>query len=192
MNAVAKFFLRAKHWQIFFPIFGLFFLGEITFAVSVPAAEPTDAGFQKAVIATGIFTALFMLFFVSWFWSLGSFLTSIVNPSIRLRMRFFRFSLLFPLIYLPGFIAVFDSMTTSPGLFLIIFPLHAFATYCMFYLLYFVSKSLALAERNQPVSFYDYSGSFFLLWFFPIGIWIVQPRINRLYDTSIASAHQGP
>jgi hypothetical protein len=31
------------------------------------------------------------------------------------------------------------------------------------------------------VSFYDFSGPFFLLWFFPIGIWIIQPRINRLF-----------
>jgi hypothetical protein len=22
---------------------------------------------------------------------------------------------------------------------------------------------------------------FFLIWFFPIGVWIIQPRINRLY-----------
>lgn len=53
---------------------------------------------------------------------------------------------------------------------------------CMFYLLYFVSKSLVLAETSKPASFYDYAGPFFLLWFFPIGIWIVQPKVNRLYS----------
>jgi hypothetical protein len=52
---------------------------------------------------------------------------------------------------------------------------------CLIYILYFDSKSLALAERNESVSFYDYVGPFFLLWFFPIGIWIIQPKINRLY-----------
>ena len=29
-------------------------------------------------------------------------------------------------------------------------------------------------------SFYDYAGAFFLLWFFPLGIWILQPRVNAL------------
>lgn len=75
----------------------------------------------------------------------------------------------------------------------IIFPLHFFAMYCMFYLLYFVSKSLTLAESGKPASFYDDSGPFFLLWFFPIGIWIAQPRINRLYErhstAEVASAN---
>jgi hypothetical protein len=54
--------------------------------------------------------------------------------------------------------------------------------YCMFYLLYFVSKSLVLAETDKTATFYDYAGPFFLMWFYPIGIWIIQPRINRLYS----------
>jgi hypothetical protein len=64
----------------------------------------------------------------------------------------------------------------------LIYPLHVFAMICMFYLLYFVSKSLVLGETGKPASFYDYAGPFFLLWFFPAGIWIVQPRVNRLYS----------
>jgi hypothetical protein len=26
----------------------------------------------------------------------------------------------------------------------------------------------------------DYIGEFFLFWFFPIGIWFIQPRINNI------------
>src|SRR5262249_22613374 len=44
-----------------------------------------------------------------------------------------------------------------------------------------ISKSLVLAETTKPASFYDYAGPFFLLWFFPLGVWFTQPRINRLY-----------
>jgi uncharacterized RDD family membrane protein YckC len=54
--------------------------------------------------------------------------------------------------------------------------------FCMLYLLYFVSKNLVLAETRKPASFPDYAGPFFLIWFFPIGIWFTQPRINRLYE----------
>jgi uncharacterized RDD family membrane protein YckC len=45
-----------------------------------------------------------------------------------------------------------------------------------------VSKNLVLAETSKPASFYDYAGPFFLIWFFPIGVWFTQPRINRLYE----------
>ena len=60
----------------------------------------------------------------------------------------------------------------------VIFSLHAFATFCMFYLLYFVSKTLVLAETSKPPSFYDYAEPFFLIWFFPMGLWFIQPRIT--------------
>jgi hydrogenase maturation factor len=42
-----------------------------------------------------------------------------------------------------------------------------------------------LAMTGRTVSFYDYAGPFFLWWFFPLGIWFVQPRINRLFANSI-------
>jgi hypothetical protein len=83
---------------------------------------------------------------------------------------------------MPVFLALFDSTATYPGVFGFIFPFHLLAMYCMLYLLYFVSKNLVLAERGKPASFYDYSGPFFLLWFFPIGVWIIQPKVNPLYE----------
>jgi len=46
----------------------------------------------------------------------------------------------------------------------------------------FASKSLVMVETGRRAKFYDYAGPFFLMWFFPIGIWFIQPRINRLYS----------
>jgi len=118
--------------------------------------------------------------FVVWFWSLGSFLDSLVEPDLRLSRPFFRFALAYPLVYMGVFqIIPFEKLTLGYGF--AIFPLHLFAMFCVFFDLNFVSKSLALAETGRAVSFYDYAGAFFLLWFFPLGIWFVQPRINRLY-----------
>jgi hypothetical protein len=37
---------------------------------------------------------------------------------------------------------------------------------------------------HKAAGFYEYSGPFFLIWFFPIGLWIIQPRINRLAERS--------
>ena len=54
--------------------------------------------------------------------------------------------------------------------------------FSLVYIFYFVSKSLVSAERNAPVAFSNYAGALFLIWFFPIGIWIIQPRINWLYE----------
>jgi hypothetical protein len=64
---------------------------------------------------------------------------------------------------------------------MLLIPAHLFTMVCLFYILYFASKSLVLATTNKPASFSGYASPFFLLWFFPIGIWILQPRVNRLY-----------
>jgi hypothetical protein len=56
----------------------------------------------------------------------------------------------------------------------------------MFCTLYFVSKSWVLAETGNAATFYDYAGPFFLTWFFPIGIWVIQPKVNRLFDKTLA------
>jgi len=53
--------------------------------------------------------------------------------------------------------------------------------FCLAYGFYFVSKSLMLAERGDSISFRNYAGLFVLIWFFPIGVWVVQPRVNLLY-----------
>jgi len=122
--------------------------------------------------------------FVVWFWSLGSFLYSMVKPDLRLNLPFFRFALVYPLVYMGVFpIFPFERLTLVYNL--AIFPFHLLAMFCLFFDLNFVSKSLALAETGRAVSFYDYAGPFFLLWFFPLGIWFVQPRINRLFVNSI-------
>lgn len=182
MEAIARFFLRAKHWQIFLLLVGIGFIGDVVLVASSISATPqSPEDVAKIGLPFGIVTVLFMVCFLGWFWSMGTFLSSIVRPALRLKTRFFRFALVYPGLYIFVFIALFQSVTTNPALFLIIFPFHFFAMFCIFYGLYFVSKSLVLAETSRRASFYDYAGPFFLIWFFPIGVWFTQPRINRLY-----------
>lgn len=178
MNEIARLFLRAKHWQIFLWIFGVFFVGHIAITNSF-VAEGSAEDMRGAFPLFGLFMALFMYSFLGWVWSMGSFLASIVPTSLRLRMGFFRFALVYPPIHIFVFIAFLGG--PNPSMFALIFPFYLFAMFCMFYNLYFVSKSLVLAETGKTASFYDYAGPFFLIWFFPIGIWIIQPRINRIY-----------
>ena len=122
---------------------------------------------------------LFELLFLLWLWSMGSFLNSIVHPALKLNTAFFRLTLIYPPLYVLGFMTSFQKQL--PLLLVVVIPLHLVAMFCMFYNLYFVSKSLVLAETGKSPSFYDYAGPFFLVWFFPIGVWVVQPRINRLF-----------
>ena len=138
----------------------------------------TTQDFGKGLLPFWGLTLLFAFCFNAWFWAMGSFLNTIVQPRIRPGVGFFRFSLIYPILYMPVFMISFPQ---RPAMLAVIFPLHLLAMLCMFYLLNFVAKNLVLAETDRAAKFYDYAGPFFLLWFFPIGVWAVQPRINRLY-----------
>lgn len=181
MNVIASLFLRAKHWQIFLLLFGLMFISQVAvFMNPTLLADRPLAEIGRADLLVGLPMVLAMICLIIWLWSMGSFLSSVVPPSLKLRTRFFCFALIYAVVYIPLFIFLIFVNNQRP-MFALIVPLHLFAMFCMFYSLYFVSKSLALAETGKPASFYDYAGPFFLIWFFPIGIWIIQPRINRIY-----------
>lgn len=179
MRAITGIFLRAKHWQIFLLLIGLFLVGNVALIIWQVSSVRSSEDFSKADIPFVVVWVVFASCYLIWFWSMGSFLGSVMQPALRLKLVFFRFALLYPVVYGLVFFALFG--ITKPAVIAVIFPLHLLAMFCMFYDLYFVSKSLVLTERGRPVSFCDYARPFFLLWFFPIGIWIVQPRINRLY-----------
>lgn len=179
MSAVARFFLRAKDWQIFVLAFGMYFIGQMVLVSSTLGSSHSEGSIANGGLFIGVVMALSTAGLFGWFWSLGSFFGTIVSPRLRLNSAFFRVALIYPPLYFVLFIATFQSL--RPHLLRVILPLHFFAMFCMFYILYFVSKSLVMAESDKSASFYEYAGPFFLLWLFPIGIWFVQPRVNRLY-----------
>lgn len=87
---------------------------------------------------------------------------------------------------------MFNSMTSvSPNVstissaFAIILPLHLLAMFCMFYTQYFIAKALKTNELKRNTSFKEFIGEFLLLWIYFVGVWILQPRVNALYDSYI-------
>jgi hypothetical protein len=191
MRAIKNIFLRAKHWQIFCLLVVLPFVIEIAvkinFGAGVDLATREDP-FEGREMAILLSLATFLSFSCTlvWFCSTGSFLSSTVPPRIRMNARTFHFALIF----LPMYFAVILLLAAfnrghSVLAGVLIVPLNLLTMYCLLYLLYFVSKNLAMAELGSRVSFSDYSTSFFFLVFFPIGIWFIQPRINRVYAVSL-------
>ena len=167
MNEIANLFLQAKHWQIF-----LLLVAAPTVAQAAAPERINDFGTGGFVLFAVIAVSLLCL--LAWFGSMGLFFRSIVTPELRMGTQFFRFSLVYPLVFVPIFF--FPGIPEA-----VIGPLQLACTVCLFYLLYFVSRNLVLAETGKPASFYEYAGAFFLLWFFPVGVWFVQPKVNRLY-----------
>lgn len=62
---------------------------------------------------------------------------------------------------------------------LIIVPLHLLSMFGILYSIYFSAKTFKTVELQRNVQFSDFAGEFFLIWFYFIGVWIIQPKINQ-------------
>jgi hypothetical protein len=184
MKKIPSFFLRAKHWQIF------------PWLVALPAIiEILGLGMMSTSVSSWHHLAardylvmvtweLVLVCVLAWLGSMGLFLRSIERPKLRMRTRLFNISIttaaLYAVTYVPSQVCKASAFAR------IVSSLSLLWLFGVLYLVYFVSKNLVMAERGTPVSYDQYVGLFFLLWFFPIGIWIIQPKINRLYRNQAA------
>jgi hypothetical protein len=142
---------------------------------------------EYLVIATW---ELMVLCLLAWLGSLGLFLQSVKRLELRMRTKLFSISVgaaaLYALAFVPS--RVFNGSTLKAS----VETLSPLWLVSVLYILIFVSKSLLTAEKQIPVTFAQYLGLFFLLWFFPVGVWFIQPKINRLFRDRIAQHRQGP
>lgn len=176
--------LKIKHWQLFTLLFAVPFLFQMVMMGVVTQSH--DPGIF-------IFSFPFLLIYVlglffSWFYAMGVTLHKKLPESVPMNLGRFKFFLFAPIVYMVFLFVMmylaFSKMSIDtefdPMILIGLIPFHFFSVYCIFYCLYFISKSLKAVELQRPVDFNDYAGEFFLIWFYPIGIWFIQPRINKL------------
>ena len=197
-------FLKAKHWQLFGLMFGLPMLFQIIMMTSVFASiqsesNPDPTEMLKMMRFFPIIMIVYMGLFFSWFWSIAIGLQNKVPKNVTMKTKRFKIFFFIPLLYilvLSFFIGnIFNGVIESQildGAMMarmigIILPLHLLSMFGIFHSLYFVSKTLKTVELQKKVSFSDFVGEFFMLWFYPVGIWIIQPKLNELAEVNTTS-----
>ncbi|WP_191858943.1 hypothetical protein [Hanstruepera ponticola] len=192
-------FLNAKHWQLFTLMFGIPILLQIIAMTSMFVnidgnGNPDPTGMLNMMKIFPIIMLLYVGLFFGWFWSIGIGLQKYIPNDINMKTKKFKIFFFIPLIYILFFLTIIG--TTFYGIssgnnavggivgkmLFIVIPMHLFSMFCMFYLLYFVSKTIKTTELERNVTFSDFIGEFFMIWFFPIGIWFIQPRLNKIVN----------
>ena len=120
---------------------------------------------------------------LAWLFSVGTFLNSIVQPALRLNSSLFYLTLIVPLLY-PLLSRSLDG-SDLPSRAFVGTALDFLSAICAFYDVGFVADILIRAETDKPPSFTQVAGQFLLIWFFVIGVWSIQPKINRLYGEQL-------
>ncbi|MNV05497.1 hypothetical protein D3C71_958380 [compost metagenome] len=199
MNSI---FLRAKHWQIFVAMMVIPFVVTVIFSIIIAIMligknpqGPEDVVWIFYLMPIILIASGFIQF--AWLWNVITKLgTLIPGDIVKMPSGRIKTFLIIPIIYLcsiPLFLAPIigdvSNIDHNPGIILkfaslgfLFFFLHLFCMFCMFHTFYFVAKTIRAAELQRDVTFSDFTGDFFLVWFLPVGIWFLQPRINQLIE----------
>ncbi|MEI6090930.1 MAG: hypothetical protein WCR42_10790 [bacterium] len=199
-------FLKLKHWQLFALLFGLPIVLEILFFSTsfknMIAQNMDTSRFLELFQYLQYFPILILLIMIinfGWYWAVGINLQQKIPVEIRLKTGMFKIFVIFPLIYFVAIILAlfwffsiigilpYGTMQTGetiPPLIgflpLIFLPIHFFYLFCTIYCMYFTARTIKTAELQKAVRFDEFVGEFFLIMFFPIGVWILQPRLNKM------------
>jgi hypothetical protein len=190
-------FLKAKHWQVFLATFGLPIMLEIIMMASIFASFAHNSGKDVFNLYFRFFPFIMLLFMgtlFGWLWSVAIGLQKMVPPEVKMKVTKFKIFFFIPVIYILLICLFIGSMfgaQFSPdnqslplifSAFAIIVPVHLFSMFCIFYCLYFVAKIFKTVELQRPVTFSDFMGEFFMIWFHFIGVWVLQPKINKMIE----------
>jgi hypothetical protein len=167
LSSLRVYFLRIRDWQLFPLIL-------VAFVIGIPQCF-TIYSSRHWILVAALFASASTWPLLAWCWSIGTFFNSGVKPEFQSPTGFFHFSVIFSALYF-GLVLVAD-LKFPPWL----WPLHVVSMLSNLYTIYFVSKALALVRSTNTRSVNNQSVLFLLLLFFPIGIWFVQPMVNRLY-----------
>jgi hypothetical protein len=164
---------QAAAWQVFLVLIGPPLIAVVAAAI----ASATDHD-RIAVVLVFVAGLLYLATLLAWYWSAGWLLTKVGNG------RSSRWAFCLALIVQAVYAIVFYGSFYVPALEWLVDSdaMVALPILLGAYVSWFVANRLIVAERHVRGRFWKTVAAVIMLWVFPIGIWAVQRRLNRLGD----------
>jgi hypothetical protein len=151
-----KFLLNLKPWQLFILIIG-------------PALIPAFSFWIQLLYVLGL------LVYIGWIYAIAVNMHALVSDGHKPSLLYFKICCI--VISATYFIGLFmDDNFDEP----IMIPLLLFMIYSMLYVFMFGARMIESVANGYLVNRSDSLKAFFGFWFFPIGIWYIQPAVQRL------------
>ncbi len=192
-----KLLLKLKHWHLFLIVvvipFGIHVFNMISMFTNEILVDTTgpDLTFEymkwMPLIMVLAYGGLF-----GWQWAVANKLNKHLPEGFKMNLTRFKIFFFFPLVYMVFFMAFFFLMFSGgkdifpEGNFIIFFVLigifHLFSMFCLIHNIQFIAKSYKAVQLQRAVQVGDYIGEFLLIFFWFVGIWFIQPKINELVE----------
>lgn len=183
-------YLKAKHWQLFLLTFGVptIFMILNTLLMNFFNISNVHGLFNYKIFGLSIVYILILSY--GWYFSIAVGLQKIKLVKSKLNIQ--KFILMF-ILQICSFVTVLvlanflltDSLNITLSILIVIVSSHLLSIISFFYCLYFLTVTIKTAESQKCETISSCLFEFIMIGLFPIGIWIIQPRINKVVDNQI-------
>jgi hypothetical protein len=134
---------------------------------------------------------VFIIGIFGWIWAISTQLHKKLPMEANLNIKGFKIVFSVPIFYtlaltfwmIYQFYFRFPEGSSNIGSVIIIVAFfHFVSMVCILVGLRFAAQTLRSVELGRLAKFSDYAIEFILIWFSPIGFWILQPRLNKLTE----------
>ena len=167
-----KYFLKLKHWELFLMIV---LPTAITFTLRF--------NFTKHLIAALALFVMIVLF--AWLFSIGKWANTQLPDHLKKSVILYGLGLATPILYLILVIILYFPVlesSTPPPPPTWMMPMHFLSMIGIFYGIWFSARQYMALQKGHEVDFMIFSSTFLFMWIFPLGIWMIQPGVNELFD----------
>ena len=166
-----KLYLQLKSWQLFILLVAPMFL---------PAIFVNSKNLDTLFVIASLMS---MIILIGWLYSIAIASNARLSSTLKKNTVVYKIGCLIPFIYVVLLALFFFPTAQNVGVQhspVWLKPLHLASMFGIFYALYFTAKQFTTLKNGCEVKFSDYSGIFFLFWFYLIGVWFIQPKVNKL------------
>lgn len=176
-----EYLLKIKSWRLFLMLIGLPFLVAILYEL----VSGLFTSHHLGVLNNPLVASVAYLIYVSWNYYVAKRFSDLQTEYEKPKFLFQAFIIvLFYIVYLTiPFLTEKRLNVESSFIKFLLFLIHPISFALFFYLMYQAVKALRTVELKRQTTISDLIGDLFFFYFFPLGIWIVQPKINKLATT---------
>jgi len=175
-----KFLLKLKHWQLFL----------MTWGVPITINMYT---FSRPAMMVKLFPVMMLVFIIGifgWIWAISTQLHKKLPMEVDLNIRSFKIIFSIPILYTLAvtlwmayqFYIRFPEGSNVGPVIGVVASIHLISMICILLGLRFAAQTMRSVELGRLAKFSEYAVEFLLIWFSPIGFWILQPRLNKLSE----------
>lgn len=175
--------LKLKSWQTF----GLIIIMPIFFII-IGAILAKTTGINAFGTLLSLVAALTMMIsYYGWIWTAGIEFYKIDNSAKKINLNIFR---LFFILSIFIFIIIIPilKMVLNENSVLVLRVIGLIPLLLFFFCIYFISNSIRNIEKQRNIKTTYMFLNFIMIWILPIGIWILQPKINLMLSKTDENA----